>query len=599
MAEKSERESLIDVAMGYEPADKVIINSQIVNVHTGLVQCDSIAIKGSRIAALGDISYAIGPETEVIDAMGRFLVPGLIDPHTHLWHTYTNSTVFAAVRLLHGNTAIADGFYGHAIVNGMKTVRFFLDELLATPVKPIFLVPTMCYTQNRCIGFPNSPNAPTIEELFEMLNWPETKGVSETSYDLMLQRDRRDTGLLQLIEECLRQGKVPTGSCAGMNDERGLNGWIAAGPMNDHECVSLAEAKRKAELGVYILMREGVGVSLDIRQVLPLVTERGYASRACQICTDVTATEWALEHGQMDHAIRVAIKNGLDPIRAIQMSTIQPAEFFRVNHDMGVIAPGRLADIVFVEHLADFEISKVMANGQVWVEEGKLTQQLKQPKYPKWLYGTMNISRVLKAEDFRIPAPVGAGTKVKVRVMTIRETSAETLESIETLSVVDGAIEADPSRGINKIAMIDRIFGTGEMGVAFVEGFSVREGCIGTTANVFNQNILLIGASDHDMAIAANETIKMGGGFTAVAQSKVVAAFPTPLDGLVSDLPFDETFRSLNRLLQAWRELGCCLVAPQLKMELVSLVDIPSLRISSKGLVVKDGDRYELVSIVV
>ena len=140
MEGKLEREALIDVAMGYEPADAVVTNGQIVNVHTRGIQSDGIAIKDSRIAALGDIEYAIGPETKVIDAAGQFLVPGLVDPHTHQWHTYTNSTVFAACRLLHGTTAFADGFYGHAIVNGIKAVRFFVDEVLATPVKPIFLI---------------------------------------------------------------------------------------------------------------------------------------------------------------------------------------------------------------------------------------------------------------------------------------------------------------------------------------------------------------------------------------------------------------------------------------------------------------------------
>ena len=597
MARKLEREALIDVAMGYEPADAVIINGQIVNVHTGVIQSDGIAIKGSRIAALGDIGYSIGPETKVIDAGGQFLVPGLIDPHTHQWHTYTNSTVTAACRLLHGGTAIAEGFYGHAIVNGMKASRFFLDELLATPVKPIFLVPTLSYIQNRWLGFPTSPNAPAFEDLLDALNWPETKGIEECSYECIVEREHRDPDFLQLIEECLRQGKVPSGHLAAIHDDQWLNAWVAAGPMDNHEMKSLEEIKRQAELGVYVMLREGSACP-DIRQVLPIITERGYASRACQLCTDVITQDWALERGQVDHTVRVAIKNGLDPIKAIQMATIQPAEYFRVNHDLGVIAPGRFADILFVEHLSDFQISKVVANGQVWVEEGKLIRQLQQPEYPRWLYETMNISRVLKAEDFRVPAPEGAGSTVKARVITTGDESLETGESIETLSVVDGTIEAAPSRGINKIAMIDRIFGTGEMGVAFVKGFNIKEGCIGTTANVFNHNIVLVGDSDQDMAVAANETIKMGGAFTAARQGKVVAAFPTPLNGIATDLSFDETVRTHNRLLQAWREMGCSLDSPQSNLEFVTVSSMPLLKICTKGLIFTDGKRCELVSIV-
>ncbi len=598
MVQELEREPLIDVAMGYEPADTVICNGRIVNVHTGTIHSDGVAIKGKRIAAVGNVDYAIGDGTAVIDAHGLHLVPGLIDPHCHQWHTYTNSTVFAACRLLHGSTTIVDGFYGHAIVNGLRATRFFLDELLATPVKPIFVVPTMCYTQNRGIGFPASPNAPTIEELMQALDWPEAKGIEEISPELMLPKNQRDRGLLALMEKCLRQGKVIQGHSAGMHDDRIMNAWTGAGIMHNHEIVSVTEARRQAELGLYIVIREGSACE-DVHGTIPVVTQLQYASRAFQLCTDVVTPDWMLDRGQMDHAVRVAIRNGLDPMTAIQMATIQPAEFYRVNHDMGMIAPGRYADILFVSDLAEFEITKVMANGDIWVDGGRLTKPLKNPKYPDWLYGTMNINRVLRAEDFRIPAPANSGATIKVRVITTRDGSLETPESIETLQVVNGAIQPDPARGINKICMIDRIMGTGEVGVAFVKGFDIRDGCIGTTANVFNQNIVLVGASDQDMAAAANETIKMGGGFIALRAGKVVASLPTPLNGLATDQPFDEVFTSERRLLTAWRDMGCTLEAPQMNLEFVSLVTIPYYRICTKGLAYVTQDRFELAEIVV
>ena len=595
-----EREALIDVAMGYEPADKVIKNCQIVNSHTGTIHkpSDHVAIKGERIAAVGDMDYTIGKDTEVIDAGGRFLVPGLIDPHCHQWHTYANSTVFAACRLLHGSTTIVDGFYGHAIVNGLRASRFFLDELLRTPVKPIFVVPTMCYTQNRGIGFPASPNAPSIQELLDSLEWPETKGIEEISPELMLYRNQRDADLLNLMEECLRQGKVIQGHSAGMTDDKITNAWVSSGIMHNHEIVNAAETRRQAELGIWIVIREGSACK-DIEACIPVITEEGYDARAFQLCTDVITPDWMLERGQMDNAIRVGIQNGLDPMTAIQMSTIQPAEFYRVNHDMGMIAPGRYADIVFVETLEEFEISKVMANGKVWVEDGKLVEQLENPDYPDWLYGTMNIVRTLTPEDFQIRAPEGAGDTVKVQVINTRDGSLETPGSVETLKVVDGLVQADPENGINKICMIDRIMGTGEIGLAFVKGFGIQDGCIGTTANVFNQNIVLVGASDEDMAAAANETIKMDGGFIALRGGKVAASLPTPLNGLASDLPFDELFEKQFKLLAAWRDMGCELETPQMNLEFVSLVTIPYYRISTKGLAYMTQDRFELAELFV
>jgi adenine deaminase len=598
MVHELEREALIDVAMGYEPADTMIRNGQIVNVHTGTIHTDGVAVKGQRIAAVGDVAYAKGDSTTVIDADGAYLVPGLIDPHCHQWHTYTNSTVFAACRLLHGSTTIVDGFYGHAIVNGIRATRFFLDELLATPVKPIFVVPTMCYTQNRGIGFPASPNAPTIDDLMEALDWPESKGIEEISPELLLRRNRRDRGLLALMEKCLRQGKVIQGHSAGMHDDRITNAWTAAGIMHNHEIVSAKEARRQAELGLYVVIREGSACE-DVRATIPVVTQQKYASRAFQLCTDVVTPDWMLERGQMDHAVRVAIRNGLSPMTAIQMATIQPAEFYRVNHDIGMIAPGRYADILFVEDLARFEIAKVMANGKIWVDGGRLAEPLKNPEYPGWLYGTMNIKRVLRPEDFRIAPPPNSGSTVNVRVITTRDGSLETPESIETLPIVDGAIQADPKRGINKICMIDRIMGTGELGVAFVKGFNIREGCIGTTANVFNQNIVLVGASDDDMAGAANEIIRMGGGFIAFRKGKVVASLPTPLNGLATDKPFDEVFAAQRKLREAWHGMGCTLETPQMNLEFVSLVTIPYYRICTKGLAYMTEDRFELAELVV
>jgi adenine deaminase len=595
-----QREALIDVAMGYEPADKVIKNCRIVNSHTGTIHqtSDNVAIKGERIAAIGDMDYTIGDDTEVIDADGRFLVPGLIDPHCHQWHTYANSTVFAACRLLHGSTTIVDGFYGHAIVNGLRASRFFLDELLRTPVKPLFVVPTMCYTQNRGIGFPASPNAPSIDQLMDSLSWPETKGIEEISPELMLYRNQRDADLLNLMEECLKQGKVIQGHSAGMTDDKITNAWVSSGIMHNHEVVNAAETRRQAELGIWVVIREGSACT-DIEACIPVITEEGYDPRAFQLCTDVITPDWMLERGQMDNAIRVAIKNGLDPMTAIQMSTIQPAEFYRVNHDMGMIAPGRYADIVFVENLEEFEISQVMANGKIWVKDGKLVEPLENPDYPDWLYGTMNIDRVLAPEDFQIKAPEGAGDTVKVQVINTRDGSLETPGSVETLKVVDGLVQGDPARGINKICMIDRIMGTGEIGLAFVKGFNIQEGCIGTTANVFNQNIVLVGASDEDMAAAANETIDMDGGFIALRNGEVLASLPTPLNGLASDLPFNELFDKQFKLIAAWRDMGCELETPQMNLEFVSLVTIPYYRISTKGLAYMTQDRFELAELFV
>jgi adenine deaminase len=592
----SSRAALIDVAMGHAPADTIVVGGRLVDVHTGTIRPEGVAIKNGRIAAIGDVGYARGDATQVIDADGLYLVPGLVDPHLHQWHTYTNSTVFAMANLLHGTTAVVDGFYGHAILTGTRSVRFFLDELKATPVKALFVVPILCYSQNRYLGLPVSPDTPTSDELFEMLGWEETVGVEETGYDLLLEPQRRDEALVALLEEALRRGKVISGHGAGLPDDRAVNAFAAAGVTNNHELVAAAEAKRQAELGLMAFIREGASCA-DTRQVAKAITEGGLQSRAFQLCPDVVTTEAMFDVGQQDQCIRAAVRNGLTPLQAIQMSTIQPAEHFRVSHDLGLIAAGRCADIVFVSDLAEFAIRRVMADGAICVEDGEVLWRGLQPEYPGWLYETMRVSRPLIPDDFRV-APAGPGATARVRAILVQDGLLESEEVLVELPVRDGNVLGDGDARINKIAMIDRVFGTQEIGVSFVEGFGIRDGAIGTSANVFNQNVVVVGASDEDLAAAANAIVRLGGGFVAVRGGEVVADFPTPLNGLVSDLGYDETRTRIAKLIATWQDMGCRLETPQINLEFVTLVTIPRLRISTKGLVVIEGDSYRFVETV-
>ena len=594
----SPRVPLIDVALGYEPADRLIVNGRVVHVNTGAIRNDDIAIKGDRIAAVGDVSSMKGPGTEVIDAGGVYLVPGLVDPHIHQWHSYVNSTVFAGANLLHGSTAVALGFYGHAIVTGARSVRFFLDELKATPVKPLFLVPTMCYTQNRYLGLDASPNAPTIDELFDMLDWPETVGIEETGYDLIFDRERRDPKLLELLQAALDKRLVVTGHGAALPDDAAISAFIASGLMNNHELIAAGEARRQAELGLISHIREGATCE-NTSAVVRAVTEDGAHPRAFHLCPDVVATDSLFELGQQDECIRVAVRNGLPPVTAIQMSTIQPAEFFRVNHDLGVISPGRLADVVFVSDLAEFTIERVMASGEMCVEDRELVWRGAQPEYPQYMYHTMSIDRALDPMDFRVEAPDGSD-RADVRVIVAQDGYLESEEGSATLDIDNGNIVAghDSEGVVNKIAMIDRIRGSGEIGVGFIRGFDVADGAIGTSANVFNQNVVVVGASDADLAVAANAIIEMGGGFVAVREGRVVASFPTPLNGLVSDRSFDDSRESIQGLISAWRSMGCRLTSPQTSLEFVTLVTIPRLKISTRGLAIVDGDSYSFVDTV-
>jgi adenine deaminase len=240
-----------------------------------------------------------------------------------------------------------------------------------------------------------------------------------------------------------------------------------------------------------------------------------------------------------------------------------------------------------------------MSNGEMCVEDGELIWSGSQPAYPQYMYGTMNIDRTLRPDDFRVE-PLDSAAQAKVRVILARDGFLESEEGVADLQVEDGNIVAGQDSGevINKIAMIDRIHGTGEVGVGFIHGFDISDGAIGTSANVFNQNVVVVGSSDADLAVAANAIVEMGGGFVAVREGQVVASFPTPLNGLVSDRSFQEARESIQSLISTWREMGCQLKSPQTSLEFVTLVTIPRLKISTKGLAIVEGDSYSFVDTV-
>ncbi len=575
------RQELIDVALGEAPADVVVKDAVVLSVNTGTFTRDEIAIRGNRIAALGDVDYAIGPDTRIVDAGGRTVIPGLVSTHVHQWHSGQNSTVWAQAHLLAGTTAAADGFYGCGIVAGVPGIRWFVEEALRTPLKLIFLTPTYSYAQMRVLGFPPSPRGVTAEETLEMIAWPESFGLEETGFELLLQRgERHDPNILRFAERCLELGKVVTGHGPSFPSERELNAWIAAGFSNNHEIVSRREAERQAELGLQVVLRDGPAMH-DLPEAARAITEGRMDSRGFTICPDL-ATAKSIFDGQLDVSIRAAIRSGVDVVRAIQMCTVQAAEYFRISHDVGMIAPGRFADLVFVDSLRDLEIERVMANGEIVVEDGKLVGETPQPDYPLWLYETFDLDRRFGAADLRVPAPEGA-EEALVRIIDVCEQSIDSRELHLTLPVRDGGVQADPANGVNKVVVIDRLRGDGDFGVGFVRGFGIREGAIGQTIN-FNQCIVAVGADDEQLAAAVNAIVDRGGAYVAVRDGEVFAELPTPLLGLAADLPYEESERRSRAVTRAWEDLGCELESPMTLLEFTCESKMPTLRISPHGL---------------
>jgi len=584
------RRDLIDVAMGSQPADLVIRGGKLVDVHTGEIYPADVAIKGDRIAAVGDVAYSIGPGTEVIDASGKYLTPGLIETHQHVAGSHLSMTEFARAVLPHGTTGIATDFYEIAVVRGVQGIRFCLDELRSTPLKVYFVIPMPAFYQNDPFGHTGSL---TFEDMKAMLDWPECYGLNEAFAPRVLAKDPQ---MLELIRLTREKGKTIVGHASEFSGPK-LQAWLNyVGATNDHECVSAEEAVEKARLGIRILLREGSAAS-DVVRVARAITEYGADPRMFAFCTDEEDPLRLVRVGHLDHKIRLAISAGVNPIAAVQMATLNAAECYGVSHEVGSIAPGKLADILLVGDLRQFTVTAVIANGRLVAEDGRFTAALERPRYESFMYHTVRLQRRVTAEDFKIEAPAGKET-VTVRVIGATEGDLITTERRAPLKPVNGYLEPDLEQDVLKIAVFERHHATGKMGKGFIQGFKLQGGAIGSTFNPHNEDLAVVGTNDGDMAVAANRIAEIGGGFVAVKDGKVLAELELPLFGLLSDQPLEVAVEKLDHLYRVIREMGCEFRGPLTTLGFMCLpVIIGNLKICCEGLVDVWQDR--IVDVVV
>lgn len=587
----SSRRALIDVALGNEPADLAITNGRVVNTLTREIYVAGVAIKGDRIAAVGDIDYAIGENTEVIDAENRYVTPGLIDPHLHMYHTYIGVNEFVEGMLRHGVTAYADGFYGQGIVGGKDAVRFFKDAFEPTPLRLIFMVPTLAHLQNRELGLEPTPGI-TVEEMNEMLDWEGCLGLEEPPF---LPICEKWDDYLDLFDRCLDQRKIISGHGAGIY-WRQMQAYVAAGASMDHETVAADEAVDKARAGLTPIMRYGSG-AIDVPELVKAYVEHGVDPRSLAMCVDLASPEKLLYEGALDQNIRSAIKHGVPPEVAIQMATINAAQLYFLQRDMGVVAPGRYADILIVDDLTTFDITRVLVGGKTVVKDDEFLVDLPPIEYPSNFRGTVKVEREITAGD--LEPRTDAEGPVTVRVIGVTNGSLVTEDGRAELEVEDGVIQPDIDNDVLPLTMADRFGkGKGRIGNGFVRGFGLKRGAIASTVNAVCENLVAVGANTADMAFAMNKLAEIDGGKIVVADGEILALVELPLLGLLSEEPMATVAAKFDKAFDAIRGLGCELASPFSQLEFsFACGEIGDLRLSDVGLLRVDPP--EMVSLVV
>jgi len=563
----------IQYARGEKPVDLLVTNARIINVFSGEIISDSIAIAGGKFLGFGDY-----PHQKQMDAGGRFIAPGLIDGHVHIESSVTCVSEFARTVVARGTTTVAADPHEIANVLGAEGINYMLQSAQDQPMNIYFTLPSCVPATNmetsgaelKAADIQAFMGHERIVALAEMMNFP---GVLF-----------RDPDVLAKIEAAKRYKKPVDGHAPGLTG-RDLNAYIAAGVRSDHECATAQEAMEKLRAGMHIMIRQGTGAK-NLKALIPIVDANN--ARHFMLCTDDRHPHDLLDDGHIDAVVREAIQQGLDPILAIQLATLNPAEYFGLDH-LGAIAPGRQADFVVFSDLNAPIIEQVYHRG-VWVaENGKILPAIKRPPAIR-MAPSMNVN--LEAIDFTLPAEGD-----RIRVMEIIPDQLITRHCIDQAPLAGKQAVSDSARDLLKIAVVERHTGSGNMGRAFVRGMGLKHGALASSVAHDSHNIIIVGTNDRDMLKALETVIQMGGGLAAVSDAKTLASLPLPVAGLMSLDPIQKVKSQIDQLIAISHEMGSELKDPFMTLSFLALPVIPELKITDLGII--DVNQFKIVPLFV
>jgi adenine deaminase len=584
---------LVDVATGRRPADLVVRNGRWVNVHSGeIIAGTDLAVVAGRFAYCGpNASHAIGKGTRVVDAGGRYLVPGLCDAHMHVESGMVTVTEFCRAVIPHGTTSMFVDPHEIANVLGLEGVRLMHDEALAMPVNVHVQMPSCVPSAP---GLENAGAALSVADVAEAMTWENIVGLGEVmNFPGVVANDPVMAGE---IAATVRAGKTVGGHYASRDLGLPFHGYVAGGPEDDHEGTRVEDAVARVRQGMKAMLRLG-SAWYDVATQIKAVTEQGLDPRNFILCTDDSHSGTLVHDGHMDRVVRHAIAQGLKPVTAIQMATLNTAQHFRLERELGSIAPGRLADFLIVSYLAEMKIDEVFGRGVRLAKGGKLEIDIAAYDYPKSAKNTVRLGRRLKAADFDIPAPAGAN-EVRARVIGVIENQAPTRALEAELPVENGLVAMDRRNDVCQIALVERHRGTGGVTNGFVSGFGYMQDCaMASTVAHDSHHMIVVGTNKEDMAMAANRLGQVGGGVVMFSKGKELALVEMPIAGLMSDERAEIVAAKAERLTEAMLAMGCSLNNAYMQHSLLALVVIPELRISDVGII--DVTKFEKVDLFV
>ncbi len=588
--------TLVDVSMGRTPADLVIRNGRWVCVQSGeMIPATDIAVKSERIAYVGpDASHTIGDKTKVIDAAEKYLVPGLLDAHMHVESGMVTVTEFVRAVIPNGTTGLFIDPHEIANVFGLQGVRLMVDEAAGQPIHVWVQMPC-CVPSAPGLETPGASIGP--EDVAEAMSWDGIIGLGEMmNFPGVFMSDEK---MHAEMAETREAGKVIGGHYASPDLGIPFHAYAAGGPEDDHEGIVMEDAMARVRQGMKVILRDGSAWK-DVDNQVRAITEMGLDPRHFLLCTDDSHAETLVAEGHMNRVVKRAIFQGLSPMVAIQMATINTADHFGVSREVGMIAPGRYADVLLIDNLPEMQINKVIARGQLAAENGQVLIDISPYDYPEWVKSSIHLGRVPSVEDFRLLLPASAEPhpeKITANVIGVIENQATTRHLKVELPLVAGEIRVDLSQDIAKIALVERHKGTGDIQVGLVKGFGFNVPCaVGTTVAHDSHHMIVVGTDDNNMVKATEILANMGGGQVVLKEGEVIGQVALPIAGLMSNERAEVVAQQASTVLAGFRACGCVLNNPNMQLSLLALVVIPELRISDLGLV--DVTSFEFIPVI-
>ncbi len=572
-------------ATGKIPADMILKNCSLINVYTREIQEKiQIAIKNDRIAYVGsDASHAKGTKTIVIDLKNKFVSPSFVDPHIHIDH-FTLPSEFVKKSLLCGVTSLFPDSIDIVSVSGFRGFKEFVKQTKNLPMRFFHTVPGGLPVDRK---FSHGKRLTLKEERLAIEN-PSVIGLGEVfSWTKVTSRDPQT---MKSLIQMHKQNCIINGHTAGASGKK-LNAYVSSGIFSCHEPINFEQVIERLRLGMWIMIREG-SIRRDLKEIIPLVLTHGTYTNRLMFCSDGLDPVDISTHGHIDHCVRESIKHGLDPIDAISMASKNCFDYYKMNNDFGGIAPGKIADMLVLDNLEKVKIKKVFLGGKLVVSNGKILSPIKKPQLPSWLTNTIK-TPVLTENDFVIKSKK---SEENVNVISMK-TEIVTEKSIETLKTKHCNVAPSTEKDIWKVAVFDRTFGTKKHSIGFLSNFGAEIGAFASTWSFHENDMVVIGSNEKDMAVASNELRKSQGGIIVVKNGKTLAFMPLAVAGIISSKPIETVANQFSKINHTLSDHDCVFKKPHLVPVFLPFLALPEIRIIYSGIV--DVKKREFISSII